>query len=223
MLTKIIELAESKNIMIMSDEVYRPIFHSISPMSTDFPPSILSMGYTNTIATGSLSKAYSLAGIRVGWIASRNPETIEKIASARHYTTLSVSQLDSSVAAFALSPHAVHALIGRNIQLAKMNLEILEKFVIKHDDICEWTKPIAGTTAFLRFHRDGKAIDDVAFCRRLVQEAGVLWAPGSFSFGEEHKGYVRIGYVCETDVLKDGLDQVRMWLKKEFDSLEVVE
>jgi aspartate/methionine/tyrosine aminotransferase len=223
MLTKIIELAESKNIMIMSDEVYRPIFHSISPMSTDFPPSILSMGYANTIATGSLSKAYSLAGIRVGWIASRSPEIVEKIASARHYTTLSVSQLDSSVAAFALSPHAVHALIGRNIQLAKTNLEILEKFVIKHDDICEWVRPIAGTTAFLRFHRDGKAIDDVAFCRRLVQEAGVLWAPGSYSFGEEHKGYVRIGYVCETDVLKDGLGQVRIWLKKEFDDLEVVE
>jgi aspartate/methionine/tyrosine aminotransferase len=223
MLAKIIELAESKNIMILSDEVYRPIFHSISPISTDFPPSILSMGYANTIATGSLSKAYSLAGIRVGWIASRNPEIVEKIASARHYTTISVSQLDSSVAAYALSPHTVHALIGRNIQLAKTNLEILEKFVIKHDDICEWVKPIAGTTAFLRFHRDRKAIDDVAFCRRLVQETGVLWAPGSYSFGEEHKGYVRIGYVCETDVLKEGLDKVRIWLRKEFDDLEVVE
>jgi aspartate/methionine/tyrosine aminotransferase len=223
LLAKIIELAESKNIIILSDEVYRPIFHSVSPISSDFPPSILSMGYANTIATGSMSKAYSLAGIRVGWIASRNPELIELIAEARHYTTISVSQLDSSIAAYALSPNTVHALIGRNIELAKTNLAILERFVIKHDDNCEWVKPLAGTTAFLRFHRGGKAVDDVVLCRRLREEAGVLWVPGSYSFGEEHKGYVRVGYVCATEVLKEGLEQVRLWLRKEFDDLELVE
>ena len=206
----------------MSDEVYRPIFHSVSPISSDFPPSILSMGYKNTIATGSLSKAYSLAGIRVGWIASRNPDIIERIAEARHYTTISVSQLDCSVAAYALSPHTVHALIGRNVELAKTNIAILERFVIKHDDICEWVKPLAGTTAFLRFHRDGKAVDEVTLCRRLVEEIGVLWVPGGYSFGEEHKGYVRVGYVCATDVLKEGLEKTRIWLRKEFDDIELV-
>ena len=110
LLEQIIALAESKNITILSDEVYRPLFHGITPLDKNFPPSILSLGYANTIATGSLSKAYSLAGIRVGWIATRSPELVEKIAATRHYTTISVSQLDQAVAAFALAPETIHAL-----------------------------------------------------------------------------------------------------------------
>ena len=106
-------------------------------MDPEFPPSILSMGYKHATATGSLSKAYALAGIRVGWIASRSGDIIEKLAEARHYTTISVSQLDEQVAAFALSQNTVHNLLGKNIQLAKKNLEILDRFVIKHDDVCE--------------------------------------------------------------------------------------
>lgn len=222
-LRELIDFAESKDIIIHSDEVYRPIFHSISPISSDFPPSILSLGYKNTIATGSMSKAYALAGIRTGWIASRNCEIIEKIANARHYTTISVSSVDERIAAFALHQNTVHQLLSRNITLAKTNLALLEKFVIKHDDICEWVKPIAGTTAFIRFHRDGKAVDDVAMCKRLGEEAKVVVVPGSYGFGEEFKGYVRIGFVCKTEVLKEGLEKVRVWLRKQFDDLELVE
>ena len=110
----------------MSDEVYRPLFHGISPMDPEFPSSILSMGYTNAIATGSMSKAYALAGIRVGWVASRNKDIIEKCQVARDYTTISVSQLDQSVAAFSLDQDTIHALLSRNIQLAKANLELLD-------------------------------------------------------------------------------------------------
>jgi aspartate/methionine/tyrosine aminotransferase len=223
LLREIVELAESKNITILSDEVYRPIFHGITPLSSDFPPSMLSLGYANTIATGSLSKAYSLAGIRTGWIASRSMEIINKIADTRHYTTISVSQLDERVAAFALSPSTVHQLLSRNIQLAKTNMEILERFVMKHDDICEWVKPLAGTTCFLKFHRDGKPVDSVTLSKRLVEEVGALIVPGDYAFGKEFKGYVRIGYVCETEVLKEGLEKIRVWLRKEFDDLETSE
>ena len=168
-----------------------------------------------------MSKAYSLAGIRVGWVASRNPNLSRKIYEARHYTTISVSQLDSRVAAFALSPHTVHSLVARNIQLAKKNLELLEKFVIRHDDICDWVKPVAGTTAFIRFHQGGKPIDSTELCQRFNDEIGVLLVPGGHSFGKEHKGYVRVGFVCETEVLKEGLDKMKIWLKKEFDTVSL--
>ncbi len=165
-------------------------------MDVEFPPSILSMGYAHTIATGSLSKAYSLAGIRIGWLASRSPDVIEKCAASRHYTTISVSQLDDAVASFALSPSTIHGLLGRNIGLAKTNLALLERFVIKHDDVCEWTRPVAGTTAFVKFHREGKAVDAAVMCRRLLEEAGVLFVPGE-CFGDEFRAYVRVGYVCK--------------------------
>jgi aspartate/methionine/tyrosine aminotransferase len=218
-LQELIKIAEKHDITILSDEVYRPIFHGISPADPEFPPSILSLGYAKTIATGSMSKAYSLAGIRVGWIASRNPDVIEACAYARDYTNISVSQLDEQVAAFALSESTVHSLLGRNIRLAKSNLEILERWLIRNDDVCEWVKPVAGTTCFVKFHRDGKLVNSEKLCRLFLEKTGVLFLPGKKCFGDEFEGYVRIGFVPETQVLQEGLDQLKVFMKKEFDDV----
>ncbi|KAF2196293.1 PLP-dependent transferase [Delitschia confertaspora ATCC 74209] len=221
LLTQLVELAAEHDITILGDEVYRPIFHSITPIDPEFPPSLLSMGYKKTIVTGSMSKAYAMAGLRVGWVASRDPEIIEKIAQARHYTTISVSQLDEQIAAFALHQNTVHSLLARNIQLAKTNLQLLERFIIKNDDVCEWVKPLAGTTTFVKFHREGSPVDSVDFCRRLMEKTGVLFVPGSECFGDEFKGYVRIGFVNHTDVIKEGLDKVTQFLRKELDNVQL--
>ncbi|KAJ4334272.1 hypothetical protein N0V95_009210 [Ascochyta clinopodiicola] len=222
-LEQLVAIAREHDITILGDEVYRPIFHSISPIDKEFPPSLLSMEYKNVIVTGSMSKAYSLAGIRVGWIASRNPEIIEKIASARHYTTISVSGLDEQVAAYALSPATVHGLLARNIQLAKTNLALLEKFMIKNEDECEWVKPVAGTTAFIKVHREGKPVDSVDFCKKLLDKTGVLFVPGSQSFGEEFKGYVRVGFVNDTDIVQKGLDETTKFIRKSLDDVDLAE
>ncbi|KAI8937517.1 hypothetical protein NX059_005235 [Plenodomus lindquistii] len=222
-LEAVIEIAKEHYITILCDEVYRPLFHSISPLDKDFPPSLLSMGYENVVVTGSLSKAYSLAGIRVGWLASRSSAIIERIASARHYTTISVSQLDEQIAAFALHASTVHGLLARNIQLAKTNLALLERFIIKNEDECEWVRPVAGTTAFVRFHREGKPVDSVDFCKKLLEKTGVLFVPGSRAFGDEWKGYVRIGFVNQTDLVKAGLDEVTKFVRKNLDDVELAE
>jgi aspartate/methionine/tyrosine aminotransferase len=224
LLTAIVELARSKDIIILSDEVYRPIFHSKELVSKKIPPSMLSMGYDKTIVTGSMSKAYSLAGIRVGWIASRSSDIIKRIHQARHYTTISVSQLDCSVAAFALNPVTMNALVQRNVTLARTNLEILESFITKHNTVCSWVKPLAGTTAFVRFCSFGRPVDSVDLCKRLLNDKGVLVVPGSHSFGEEHTGYVRIGFVCETHVLTNALENLQMWmLMKEYETVKLAD
>ena len=217
-LEEIVKIAQEHNLIVLSDEVYRPLFHAISPVDPEFPPSILSLGYEKTIATGSLSKAYAMAGIRVGWIASRSPDIIEACALAREYTTISVSQLDDQIASFALDPDCVHALLGRNIKLAKTNCAILEAFVEKYRWACDWVRPVAGTTAFVRFSRDGKPIDDVKFCQELQAKTGVFFAPGCHCFGadEDFKGYIRIGYVCETSVLEEGLAEVTKFMRTDF-------
>ena len=220
-LEQLVAVATEHNIIIHADEVYRPIFHSIGPLDKEFPPSLMSMGYNNVLVTGSLSKAYSLAGVRVGWIASREPALIEKIAAARHYTTISVSGLDEQVAAFALSPATVHGLLARNIQLAKTNLALLEKFVLKNEDECEWVKPVAGTTAFVKFHREGKPVDSVDFCKRLLEKTGVMFVPGSHSFGEEFKGYVRIGFVNDTEIVRQGLDEASKFVRKNLEDVDL--
>ncbi|KAL4949410.1 hypothetical protein BDW69DRAFT_198126 [Aspergillus filifer] len=223
-LEEIVEIAREQSIYIFCDEVYRPLFHSISPMEPEFPSSALSLGYERAIATGSLSKAYSLAGIRVGWIASRDRAVIEACASARDYTTISVSQLDDAVASYALGASTIHALLKRNIELARTNCEILKKFIESHRWACDWVKPRAGTTAFVRFNKMGKPVNDVSFCEILLQKTGVMFVPGSLCFGEgeEFHGYVRIGYACETQVLQDGLAALKEFLEDGYEDVPVV-
>ncbi|KAI9841599.1 MAG: hypothetical protein M1837_000506 [Sclerophora amabilis] len=213
LLEQITTLAAAHDITILSDEVYRPLFHDAPP----HPPSILSFPKHNkTIATGSLSKAFSLAGIRVGWIASRDPSIIEACAKSRQYTTISVSQLDDQIATYALSHNVVHNLLARNVKLAQTNVAILAAFIKQHNGICSWTKPTAGTTAFVRFWKNGHPVDDVALCTRIFDETGVLFSPGGecFGGGKDFRGYVRVGYVCETDVLKEGLGKVTELLQR---------
>ncbi|KAF3275429.1 hypothetical protein TWF970_006877 [Orbilia oligospora] len=208
-------LAEKYDITVLSDEVYAPIYHS-SPDPP--PPSFLTLGYKNTIVTGSLSKAYSLAGIRIGWIASNNADIIELLAQARDYNTIAVSQLDDIVAAYALSPTVRRALVKRNIDLCEKNLELLDDFIRKYPKHMNYVKPVSGTTAFVKFlnPRSGKVVDDVRFCEALTRDTGVLFVPGGHCFGVdegEFKGYVRIGYACSTDTLRFGLMKVGAWIE----------
>ncbi|KAM0722821.1 hypothetical protein Q7P37_002263 [Cladosporium fusiforme] len=217
-LQKVVDLARPNNIIIHCDEVYRPLFHGL-PENDEGPPSILSFGYNNVLATSSLSKAYSLAGIRVGWIASRNPEIVEKCSTVRDYTTISVSHLDQCVALYALSPLTRPNLLARNLQLAKDNVEILDSFVKKHDGVLAWTRPVAGTTALIKVSREGKPVDSEKFCLSLQSKTGVMLLPADRGFGQEFKGYVRIGYVNETKVLTEGLQQWEKFLENDFSEL----
>jgi aspartate/methionine/tyrosine aminotransferase len=161
-----------------------------------------------------MSKAYSLAGLRLGWIASRSPSLISALASARDYTTISVSQLDDAVATYALSTSVLHSLLSRNIALAKTNLGLLATFISSHPETCTWVKPTGGTTALVEVKRkSGEVVDDVAFCLDLLEKTKVMFVPASKCFGEEFKGSVRIGFVCETEVLKEGLKRLGEYVR----------
>ncbi|KAK2746177.1 hypothetical protein FQN57_003299 [Myotisia sp. PD_48] len=220
-LIQITNIAREKGIYLFGDEVYRPLFHSLA--KSEHPPSILSLGYERTIVTGSMSKAYGLAGIRLGWIASNSQQIIDQCTHARDYTTISVSQLDDGIASFALDPACVDNLVSRNNALAKKNLAILTEFIHEHRNQCDWFHPLAGTTAFVRFSRDGRPVDDVKLCQSLHDGVGVLFVPGGLCFGQEFAGFVRIGYVCETEVLEKGLEQLRKFMDDGFGSVPLAE
>ncbi|KAI0893626.1 PLP-dependent transferase [Annulohypoxylon nitens] len=214
-LSEIVNIARKHDIILFSDEVYRPLFHSVEPDS--IPLSAISMGYPKTIATSSMSKAWALAGIRVGWIASRDPSIISAIASARDYTTISVSQLDDQVARYALSASVRPQLIARNISLVQNNLKILEKFVKDHSSTCSWVKPSAGTTALVRFNtKDRTPVNDEQFCKDVLEKTKVMFLPGSRCFGHgqtsSFDGTVRIGYVSETEVLRQALEELGVYI-----------
>jgi aspartate/methionine/tyrosine aminotransferase len=222
-LQTIVSIARKHDITIHSDEVYRPLFHSL-PNGSKPPPSILDFDYEKTVAVGSMSKAYSLAGIRVGWIASRSREIIEKCASARDYTTISVGRINDKIAMFALSSPTVDNLLARNIELARKNLLSLGEFVAEFADVVEWVKPQGGTTAFLRFTREGRPVNDVELCERLQYRVGVMFVPGSRCFGEDgdFKGYVRVGFVPEHEVMVEGLKALREFMVSEYQDVPVI-
>lgn len=214
-LAEIIGIARKHDIIVFSDEVYRPLFHSLPPHS--HPPSAISMGYSKVISTSSMSKAWALAGIRVGWIASRDSSLIETIASARDYTTISVSQLDDQVARYALSAAVRPQLIQRNLELSRTNLLLLDQWVLDRSSVCSWSKPTAGTTGIVQFrHKDGTPVDDEAFCKDVLDKTKVMFLPASRCFGHGRtsafNGFVRIGYVNETGVLRQALEKLDTYI-----------
>lgn len=218
-LREIAEFAKARNIILFADEVYRPLYHSL-PEGEKPPPSVLSLGYDKTISTSSMSKAYSLGGIRVGWIATRNTDFMEAIQGARHYTTISVSQLDDQVATYALSNNVRPNLLKRNMDLARKNCDMVEDFISKHKSVCFWKRPTAGTTAMVQFkNRHGKPVKDSEFCLEVLNETGALMMPGSTCFGEgvDFPGYMRIGYACSSEVLETALSKLSTYIQQNLE------
>ncbi|KAJ4222022.1 hypothetical protein FSOLCH5_000428 [Fusarium solani] len=207
---RIARVAEEKGIILFSDEVYRPLFHGGALGEIEVPLPATTLGYQKTVVTGSMSKGYALAGIRVGWVASRDKSIISAIMSARDYTTISVSQIDDQIASYALSPAVRPSLVERNMTLARTNAKLVKEFVERHKSVCSWVEPRAGTTAFIRFTKNGEPVNDVDFCLDLLDKTKILFCAGSRCFGgdEDFKGYVRMGYVCETEVLVEGLKRL---------------
>ncbi|KAH8195905.1 hypothetical protein TruAng_009918 [Truncatella angustata] len=214
MLEQIVEVPRKHDIILFADEVFRPLFHSVE--SDKIPPSVLSLNYERAVVTSPMSKAWALAGIRVGWIASNDSSIMGKVAIARDYTTIGVSQLDDQIARYALSEDVRPQLIDRNITLARKNLEILDLFVHNHSDFVSWVKPTAGTTAFMRFKKNGQPVEDEKFCIDVLHDTKVMFLPGCkcFGHGKRFEGYVRVGYVQETEGLRRALEQLGAYVKE---------
>ncbi|KAJ5540897.1 aspartate aminotransferase [Penicillium frequentans] len=208
-LEDIVSFAEKRGITILSDEVFRPLFHR----PTENPPSIISFAgrYKNIIATSSLSKAYSLPGIRVGWVISPSADLVHQVVMARDYTTISVSQVDQDIATYALDASVRDKILQRSLSVCKHNLSTLEKFIASHADKLRWVKPNGASAAFVRVidPKTGAPVDDKVYCEGLIRESGLLIVPGGETFGTEDKkdfkGYLRVGFVCTPERFEQAL------------------
>ncbi|KAM0242489.1 hypothetical protein ACHAPO_000908 [Fusarium lateritium] len=215
-LNSIAQIAKEKGVIIFSDEVYRPLFHGGTSGQIQVPQPATALGYEKSIVTGPMSKGYALAGNRLGWIASRDKSIMSTIMAARDYTTISVSQIDDQIARYALSPAVSPSLVDRSLNLARTNSRLVKEFVEGYKSVCSWVEPTAGTTAFVRFNnKNGETVNDVDFCLDLLRKNNVLLVAGSKWFGDnkDFKGYVRMRYVCETDVLAEGLKRLGTYIE----------
>ncbi|MED4749840.1 aminotransferase [Brevibacillus choshinensis] len=196
-LEQIVEIARSCGAYLLCDEVYRNLLQDDDLIV----PSVADL-YEKGISTSSMSKALSLAGLRLGWIAAPQ-EVIEECIKHRDYTTISVGMLDDILAVHAMKNYDL--ILKRNRKIIKDNLAILDEWVAQEPAVT-YVKPRAGTTAMLKYDLP---VSSVAFCEGLLKETGAFLTPG-ICFDMD--GWVRIGYACETEILRQGLQKVSEYI-----------
>ncbi|MDR2444228.1 MAG: aminotransferase [Deltaproteobacteria bacterium] len=204
LLERIVRIASDCGAYILCDEVYR----GLDGAGDGFTVSVVDL-YDKAISTGSMSKVYSLAGLRLGWLASRAPGLIEQVVNHRDYNTISVGMIDDYLAALALESR--DKVLARSQAITRNNRNLLTSWV-NNQPLIHWTPPISGTTALLKYDLDMPSWD---LCVKLVEQTGVMLCPGS-ALGLE--GWLRIGYACEAKVLAKGLALFSDFLAKSASS-----
>ena len=177
---RLVAIAELHGAHLFSDEVYRFLEHSSARLPTAAERT------DRGVSLGVMSKAFGLAGLRIGWIASRDHALLRNIARLKDYTTICNAGPSEVLALIAL--RAREAVLARTNAIICDNLEILDAFFARQSDRFEWVRPRAGSTAFPKFLAG--TVDD--FAAALVERAGVLILPGSqFGYPGNH---FRLGY-----------------------------
>ena len=190
---ELIELASSAGAYLVWDAAFAEISYD-SPVLTD-----PGERYDRSITLGTLSKAYGLPGLRVGWCLAA-PDVLERLVRLRDYTTLHLSPLVEFVATRAIENGDL--LLKPRRDQARHNLQLLLSWVDRHSEFVSMVRPHGGVCVFMRLHN----VDDVEdFCRRLAHEYSVLLIPGT-SFG--YANHVRLGFGCSTAEVTEALSRL---------------
>jgi aspartate/methionine/tyrosine aminotransferase len=197
MLLEINHICRERGIILFSDEVYRESEYR----QEDRLPAACDLGET-AVSLGVMSKTYGLAGLRIGWIATRNADVYERMAALKDYTTICNSAPSEFLAELALRHR--QKLIERNMRIIADNLAVLDAFFARHGNRFTWQRPKAGAIGFPRLHGE----DVVHFCETLVESAGVLLLPGSLY--DDGGNHFRIGFGRKN--LSEAISQLEKFL-----------
>lgn len=189
-LQKVIRIARDFDAYLLVDEVYRHLIQS-----DDWQPSIVDM-YEKGISTSSMSKVFSLAGVRLGWIATHDKDALKQMWSHRDYNLISCGMIDDAIAALALK--SKEAILKRNKKIIRENLAVLDEWIEKEPRL-SYVKPEAGTTALVYYDFP---VDSYTLCRQMYDACGAFVTPGD-CFDEPCS--MRIGYAADRDTLEKGL------------------
>lgn len=198
LLRGIVEIAKSVDAWVLCDEVYRHLTQEDA-----WSVSIVDL-YDKGISVSSMSKVFSLAGLRLGWIATHDEDLRRALLSHRDYDLISCGMFDEALAAVAL--RNADKMLERNRGIVRENLAILDKWVQSEPRI-SYVKPQCGTTALVYYDYD---MDSVEFCTRMYHETGAFVTPGA-CFEEEKS--MRVGYANDRETLTAGLAAVSAFLR----------
>lgn len=197
-MNKLIEICKENDLYLVCDEIYRGL-------DVNCPLSFSDL-YEKAIVTSSLSKVFSFAGIRLGWIKGPK-DFIDKINFRRDYHMISSGPLFDYLATIVLENKDV--ILDRNRKIVNENKKLLIEF-LNNNPHFKATIPSDGPVCLLEYDYD---MPSKEFCEKLQNETGVFFAPGA-CFGEEHS--LRFGFTHDASETKKGLEVLTEWLKKEF-------
>jgi len=199
----IVTHAQRHGAWIVADEVY-------SGAELTGPPTPSFHGrHDRVVVTQSLSKAYGLPGLRLGWAVS-NASLSADLWSRTDYTTITPATLSDSLATLALAPSVRARILERTRSIINTNRDRLSGWVRDQGDRFTYRPPDAGAIAFLRYRPD---VNSSGIAERLRVEKSVLVVPGD-QFGLD--GFLRIGFGPPAHELDEALARVRAL----FDELE---
>ena len=194
-INSIVDIAEGVNAWILADEVY-----SGAERLTDKQTPSFYGKYDKIVAVGSMSKAYGLPGLRIGWVVAP-VDTIDDIWARHEYNTICATMLSNKLAAIALSSKVRPRIIKRTRNYIRKGYPILQKWMDSHENTFCLTPPQAAAIAFVRYHLN---INSSEFIERLRKEKSVLIVPGDH-FGMDK--FVRISFGLPEDYLTRALDR----------------
>ena len=173
---EIVALARQSGAILFSDEVYRTLWSA--PGHHCVAATCL---YERAITLGALSKAHGLAGLRAGWLVTRDAAIMEKLCSMKDFTTICGSAPSEVLALMAL--RASDAILEKSRALVAANLALANAFFERWAHLFEWPTPQGGTVGFPRLLRGESAQH---FCMRVLRGCGVLFLPSDvYDYGLE--------------------------------------
>ncbi len=192
----IVAAAEGVGAWLLADEVY-----SGAERLTDAETPSFWGRYDKVLAMNSLSKAYGLPGLRIGWVVGQ-ADVVDDIWARHEYTAISTTMLSNRLAAHALSPQVRPRLIQRTRDYIRRGYPILDGWLESHEGTFDMVPPQAAAIAFTRYHLD---VNSTELVERLMREKSVLIAPGDH-FSLDH--HLRISFGLPPDYLRAGLDRI---------------
>jgi aspartate/methionine/tyrosine aminotransferase len=178
---ELVGIAAEHSIVLFSDEVYRGLEHD----DADRRPSASDL-YERAISLNTVSKAYGLPGLRIGWVTCRDPSILARMRELKLYTTICSSAPSELLVALALRNG--DELVERSRRLVLENLPLVEDLIERRGELLEWHRPQAGPIGFPRVRPD---IDVRSWCESIAEQAGVLLLPG---YVYDEPRHVRIGF-----------------------------
>jgi aspartate/methionine/tyrosine aminotransferase len=190
------DFAAGRGIQLVSDEVYHPIYHGRPTKSAARLP--------HATVISDLSKAFSIPGVRTGWMIEHDAWRRQQYWTARAYFSVSNTTTGEILSEIAIRRRDV--VLRKAQEAATRNLKLLESFMADHRDVLGWIPPQGGMTAFpwLVSGEDARA-----FCQAAA-EHGILLAPGDCFDTPSH---FRLGFAAAGDSFSAALERFGAFVK----------